>query len=322
MQLRLFVAPMSAEELATLLAAPEAKGLAATQTAPDSDLERVARRVPHFLKAASKVLAVAAVIATVGFSAWRLGDWFVQRPKAKETEKPEKPPGWLSKVELAGKVNNTDVELRIQPTPATVTPKPSLGPTPNPVQHGNNPPIDERASGPPTVTEGQRAPPNWGRMTLAGLLLLAGTLRVMAIRDLKRIDNSPVFTKTLNEFTPCVRAACTTPRAVKQLINRVRLYAMLLRHWTLNWEDQRAADGRLANHERNIVIFGILEKLCPTQLRAALAQPSSSQFSLEQIDSALAPFNVPAADAIRALASPATRQDFDRLVRAVEITES
>jgi hypothetical protein len=72
-----------------------------------------------------------------------------------------------------------------------------------------------------------------GWMTVAGLLVVAGTLRVLAIRDISSVSDSETFTTTLRDFTPCIEAACETPRAVKWLINRVRLYAMLLRHWSL-----------------------------------------------------------------------------------------
>jgi hypothetical protein len=58
---------------------------------------------------------------------------------------------------------------------------------------------------------------------------------------------------------------------VKWLINRVRLYAMLLRHWSLaNGAVQDVERRPVAGQEGNLVIFGILEKLCPDQLRAAL----------------------------------------------------
>ena len=66
----------------------------------------------------------------------------------------------------------------------------------------------------------------------------------MAIRDLTMIDDSETFTRTLNEFTPCIEVACKTPRAVKQLINRIRLYAMLLRHWTTS-DNATAVEERL-----------------------------------------------------------------------------
>jgi hypothetical protein len=142
---------------------------------------------------------------------------------------------------------------------------------------------------------------------------------VLAIRDLSGISDSVTFTETLSNFTPCIEAACQTPRAVKNLINRVRLYAMLLRHWSFDKADVPIVERRLVTEqEANLVIFGILEKLCPDQLRAALDDPSNAMFQLESIRPELGEFDQRAAQAIQSLASPEYRQDFDRLVRAIE----
>ena len=84
------------------------------------------------------------------------------------------------------------------------------------------------------------------------------------------------FRDTLErDFVPCIQTACKTPRAVKQLINRVRLYAMLLRHWTAGGAASSLVEDRLKGEEGNLVIFGILEKLCPDQLQRALNDPQA-----------------------------------------------
>ena len=64
-----------------------------------------------------------------------------------------------------------------------------------------------------------------------------------------------------------------------------------------------------------------MEKLCPKQLSATSADPPNATFQLESIRPGLEEFNEDAAQAIRSLASPDFREDFERLVRAIEIEQ-
>src|SRR5208283_737283 len=70
--------------------------------------------------------------------------------------------------------------------------------------------------------------------------------------------------------------------------------------------------------EADLAIYGILEKLCPDQLREALRQPDVADFKLESIDPKLRDFNERAVQAIRSLTAPESRKDFERLVRSIE----
>jgi hypothetical protein len=318
-QMRLYMAPLSSGELQSLINTRSQRD-GRMKRPPSSDLSRIGTRIPHFLKSAARILSIAALVFAVGAVAWQFGEWFANRSKPMAEEKTEKPPAWFSEVELAGKVNNTDVILGIQPRnadlkrPVLPTSSPSTTPSPSPT------PSPPKQVSPVTIQHGQNATPNWGWMIVAGLLVLGGALRVFAIRDLSSVSDSPKFTSTLSYFTPCIVAACETPRAVKWLINRVRLYAMLLRHWSLEkGAPHNSEKGPMMGQEGNLVIFGILEKLCPKQLSAAIADPPNATFNLECIRPGLEKFNEDAAQAIRSLASPEFREDFDRLVRAIEI---
>jgi hypothetical protein len=168
------------------------------------------------------------------------------------------------------------------------------------------------------------------------LLIALGARQVMSTRKPKTIEDSKAFNTTLNDFTPCIEAACKTPRAVKQLINRIRLYAMLLRHWSTA-ENTAIMEQLLKGQEGNLVIFGILEKLCPLQLREALKHPETPGLRIEtseavknratqalrvetsEPDVDFSKFNDRANQAIQTLAGTAMRKDFERLVRAIEI---
>ncbi len=318
-QMRLYMAPLSSEELQSLIDTRNRRG-GRVNRPPSSDLSRIGTRIPRFLKSAARILSIAALVCAVGALAWQLGEWFVNSSKGSPEEKAENPPVWLSTMEIAGKLNNTDVVLGIRrksdeqkPTPTpTVSPSPKPGPT---VKRELS-----KQSDPAEVLAGQTAGPDWGWVTAAVILVLGGALWVFAIRDFSSVSDSETFTDTLSHFTPCIKAACETPRAVKWLINRVRLYAMLLRHWSLgNNGALNAEKGQMIGQEGNPVIFGILEKLCPKQLSAAIADPANATFHLESIRPGLEKFNEDAAHAIRSLASPDFRQDFERLVRAIEI---
>jgi photosystem II stability/assembly factor-like uncharacterized protein len=323
-QLRLFVAPLASEEMKALynsLARRSTKG----QQSVETDWDRLKSRLPRFAKATAKIVAVLLLIGNIGLGAWWVGRQVATRLQWTSSEKP-KPPAWLSEVQVAGTLNNTNVALRVEPkTAKTEEASPSVAPT--------QPPVIPSASPNPTqtpheaklaiVTPGQKASPNWEGFAAAAaalLLIALGAKHVMAIRDLTMIDDSETFTRTLNEFTPCIEAACKTPRAVKQLINRIRLYAMLLRHWTTS-DNAAVVEERLKKQEANIVIFGILEKLCPEQVREALKHPTTPGLRLELIEPEFdfAEFNDRANQAIRTLAGTEMREDFDRLVRSIEI---
>ena len=323
-QMRLYIAPLSYGELQSLInTRSEREGR--VNRPPSSDLSRIGTHVPHFLKSAARVLSIAALVIAVGTGAWQLGEWFVKSSKGMPEEKAEKAPAWLSNMEIAGKINNAEVILGVRPKaddqkPATLSLPTTRGVSLSPEHEPTLPPEIPKRSGLAKVLFGQKARPNWGWMTVAVILVLGGAVRVLGVHDLSIVSDSPKFTATLNYFAPCIEAACETPRAVKWLINRVRLYAMLLRHWSLEkGAAHNHGKGQMMGQEGNLVIFGILEKLCPKQLSAAIADPANATFHLESVRPGLEKFNEDAAQAIRSLASPDFREDFERLVRAIEI---
>ncbi|HYJ04959.1 MAG TPA: YCF48-related protein [Chthoniobacterales bacterium] len=325
-QLRLFVAPLRSEEMQALYNSLARRSTNELQSV-ETDWGRIKSHLPRFAQATAKMLAILLLIGGMGFGAWWVGGQVAKRLQWTSNEKP-KPPTWLSEVELAGTLNNTNVALRVEPK----TPKPaetaearsSVAPTQSPMTSSAAPsPTQTPEAESATVTPGQKSSPNWEGLAAAAtalLLIALGARHVMAIRNLTMIDDSETFTRTLNEFTPCIEVACKTPRAVKQLINRIRLYAMLLRHWTTS-DNAAVVEERLKKQEANIVIFGILEKLCPEQLREALKHPTTPGLRLELIEPEfdLAEFTDRANQAIRTLAGTEMREDFDRLVRSIEI---
>ncbi len=326
-QLRLSVAPLSWEELQSLLSTRSERG-SRVKRPPTSDLERLGLCVPGFLRTVGMALALVALGGAVGSGAWQLGQSFVRHSKPTAEEKTEKPPAWFSEVELAGKLNNTDVILRMQPKTGYQNPAVSTGKQDvNPDLGGKQSALDKvpEEIGPVMIQPGQNATPNLTWIIVLMLIVLVlivlwGALKVLTMRYLSSIDDSKTFTSTLKDFIPCINAACQTPRAVKHLINGVRLYAMLLRHWSLDPKNVEDASTRLElGQEADLVIYGILEKLCPDQLRAALLQPNEAAFTLESIDPKLSVFNNRAARAIRSLTAYNSREDFERLVRSIEI---
>jgi hypothetical protein len=272
--------------------------------------------MPTFLKSVGKALLIVVFIIVVAITAYKQGARYVHYVKTHPNYAEKSAAKTASNAGLHEKENSDALASRAQQETT------SLG-----LRGGTvaKPQTDKSiVSHPEAVFELalEKQPINWGWVITASLLVLAGAWRVLTVRDLSNVSDSPAFTEALNYFSPCIAAACDTPRSVKQLINRIRLYAMLHRHWSLDPKKTAGPNKRLREGQgADLAIYGILEKLCPNQLEAALAHPSEAAFKLELIDPNLGEFNERAVKAIRSLTAPGSKEDFERLVRSIEKDE-
>lgn len=324
-QVRLKVPPLDEQEFRKVLVSASRD----EQNRGDNGLREKVSQVPKVLGRLLSTALIALIVGGVVFGSFRLGNLFNSPAKNSRSDS-EIAPHWLSDIQLAGKLNNADVTLRVEPKSeakaiVSVTPSPSGSPSSNSSGLGaissTLSPTSSVAESGGVVLPGERVRPSWGWIALAGLIAFAGTLQILAIREKPIIQDSPIFMQTLDRFVPCIRAACKTPRSIKLLINRVRLYAMMLRHW-MQVEDEVSETRRgidwSTELEKQLVIFGVLEKLCPHQLQQVLWHVPGSSFKLENIQEELSDFDSECNEAISKLISQKFWSRFAQLLDAVE----
>ena len=302
--------------------------------AGESDFDWLWSRAGRFLRGMGIALAVFGLVSGTVWLAYHaggpLGEAVKQRQeketarkKTEQEEKDARPPAWLANLELTGKLNGPDVTVRVakpaKPTVPAAEKEEPVKPKPEPPVVPVTP-VEPKDKAVVSIHPAQTAPLNWWHLGLTALGCLVAARWVLGIRDPKLVEDSQTFSDTLVEFAPCIQSACPTPRAVKQLINRVRLYAMLLRNWDGKPEPKNTPDAEanlrevFDKREGDLVIFGIIERLVPKQLDKALALPDSPPILLP---GDLARFNERAEGALRSLLAPEFRKHFVRLLRAL-----